>query len=140
MANGRRKLLFIPILGLGLAAAACSSNSKVEDVDPNIFPSNYKQEILDTLTHVLDDPTNVRDAFVTDPALTAIDKDQRYAVCVRYNARGMNRQYEGSKDRVAYFYGGHLNQLIEPTGGQCAKAAYKPFPELQKLCMAAKCE
>ena len=44
--------------------------------------------------------------------------------------------YTGSKDRIAYFYGGHLNQLVEATKEQCGNAAYKPFPELEKLCLA----
>jgi hypothetical protein len=123
---------------LAMALAACMSDSKKAE-DPNIFPANYKQEILDTLTSALADPTNVRDAFITEPALAAGSRDQRYTVCVRYNARDESRQYTGSKDRIGYFYGGHLNQLVETDKDQCAKAAYKPFPELEKICYAKKC-
>ena len=47
-----------------------------------------------------------------------------------------SRNYAGSTDRIAYFYGGHLNQLVEATKEQCGNAAYKPFPELEKLCLA----
>ena len=46
--------------------------------------------------------------------------------------------YEGSTDRIAYFYGGHLNQLIEASKEQCGNAAYKPFPELEKLCLSSQ--
>ena len=46
----------------------------------------------------------------------------------------------GSKDRIAYFFGGHLNQLIEASTEQCGNAAYKPFPELEKLCLAASAQ
>ena len=81
----------------------------------------------------------MRNAFISDPALTAGRKDQRYTACVRYNARDANRHYMGSSDRIAYFYGGHLNQLIEATPEQCGKAAYKPFPELEKICLGTKC-
>jgi hypothetical protein len=126
-------------LVLGLALAACTSDSKQAE-NPNIVPTNYKQEILNTMTSVLADPTNVRDAFITDPALAAGSRDQRYTVCVRSNGRNANRQYMGSTDRIAYFYGGHLNQLIEATKEQCGNAAYKPFPELEKLCLANKCD
>ena len=87
----------------------------------------------------LADPVNVRDAYMSDPVLTSTGKDQRYAACVRYNARDAGRRYMGSTDRIAYFYGGHLNQLVEATPEQCGKAAYKPFPELEKLCFAVKC-
>ena len=119
--------------------AACTGTKDVPD-NPNIFPAEFKQEILSTMSRTLFDPTNVRDAYISDPVLSPVGKDQRYTACVRYNARDAYHQYEGSTDRVAYFYGGHLNQLIEASPEQCGKAAYKPFPELEKLCLAAKCE
>ena len=131
-------LLLIAIAG-GLLAACGSKDIKPQDLDPNILPANYKQEIIGVLQRTLVDPTNVRDAFVSPPVLTQVGSDQRYTACVRYNARDYNRNYAGSKERVAYFYGGHLNQLVEAQAGQCAKAAYAPFPELEKMCLAEKC-
>ena len=122
-----------------MALAGCSSSGKTPEEDPNIFPSSYKDEISLTLTNTLEDPTNVRGAFISDPVLRTIGKDQRYTVCVRFDSRDANKQYMGSKDRVAYFYGGHLNQLVEASKEQCGSAAYKPFPELEKLCQARKC-
>lgn len=122
-----------------LALAACTSDSKKAEVDPNIFPTNYKQEILDTMTTLLVDPTNVRDAFIAEPVLRPAGKEERYTVCVRSNSRNVSRQYTGSVDRIAFFYGGHLNQLIDATKEQCGNAPYKPFPELEKLCLAKKC-
>jgi ABC-type Fe3+-hydroxamate transport system substrate-binding protein len=127
------------LAGFALALAACASDDK-QSVDPNIVPVNYKQEILDTMSRTLVDPTNVRDAYVSEPALAAFNKEQRYTACVRYNARNESRQYMGSKERLAYFYGGHLNQLVEANKEQCGKAAYKPFPELEKLCLAKACD
>ena len=144
MIGHAKKLGLLAALGLafGLALAACSSSSKIENVEPNIFPAKYKDEIIATLTPVLSDPTNLRDTFITEPTLTATpgSKDQRYTVCVRYNARDPNHRYMGITDRIGYFYGGHLNQLIEANKDQCGKAAYKPFPELGKLCLGTKCE
>ena len=130
------------LAAFAIVLAACSSSSsKVEFVEPNILPTNYKREILATLTPLLDDPTNVRDAFISAPVLTAIpgSKEQRYTICVRYNARDPNHRYMGVTDRIGYFYGGRLNQLIEATKEQCGNAAYKPFPELEKLCLAKQC-
>ena len=121
------------------ALAACADDKKKVE-EPNIFPANYKNEILDTMMKSLADPTNVREAFITEPVLAQAIREQRYVVCLRYNARNENRHYEGSKDRIAYFFGGHLNKLIDATKEQCGKAAYKPFPELEKLCQAKKCE
>ena len=126
---------------VALALAACSSDSKKNaEPEPNIFPTNYKNEILDTLPRVVDDPTNARNAYITEPVLRSTGKDQRYVVCVRANARDINRQYAGSKDWIAYFFGGHINQLVKATKEQCGNAPYKPFPELEKLCLGDKCE
>lgn len=126
-----------------LALAGCGSSDylgKPKEVDPNIVPADYKNEIINTLKSVLIDPTNIRDAAISDPALAPVGKDQRYVVCVRLNSRGYHREYLGSKDRIAYFYGGHLNQLVDASKEQCGNAAYKPFPEAEKLCLGKSCE
>jgi hypothetical protein len=127
------------LAALAVALAACAADRKTENVDPNIFPANYKQEVLDTLSNTLNDQANVRDAFITDPTLAPVGQEQRYIICVRYNARNLLQQYAGSKDRIGYFYGGHLTQLVEATPEQCGKAPYKPFPELEHLCQVKKC-
>jgi hypothetical protein len=137
----RRTLIFVSLFAV--MVAGCSSGDylgKPKEPDPNLFPSNYKREILDTMTTTLEDPTNVRGAFITDPALVTVGNDQRYAACVRFNARNVARQYKGSTDKIAFFFGGHLNQLIDASPEQCGKAAYKAFPELEKLCLGSKCE
>ena len=126
-----------------LVLAGCGSSDylgKPKEVDPNIVTTDYKNEIVGTLKGLLIDPTNVKDAFISEPALTTLGKEQRYTVCVRLNSRGYHREYLGSKDRVAYFYGGHLNQLVDATKEQCGNGAYKPFPEVEKLCLGKSCE
>ena len=136
---GQNAARFCLLPAVAMALAACSG-SKPPDENPNSVPSNYKQEILLTLTRTLDDPTNLRDTFLSDPALTPVGSgEQRYTACVRFNARDGRHAYIGSRDRIAYFYGGHLNQLVEATKEQCGNAAYKPFPEAEKLCQANKC-
>lgn len=127
------------LAALGLTLGACSGDSKNVVEDPNIFPKDYQREILSTLTNQLDDPTNIREAGITDPALRQAGKEQRYVVCVRYNARNASRHYMGPKERVAYFYGGKLNQFVEADQGQCQGAAYKPWPDLEKYCLAKNC-
>ena len=136
---GRTAASLCLLLALVMALAACSSDGKKEP-DLNLVPTNARQEILDTMKKALADPTNVRDAYISDPVLTSTGKEQRYTACVRYNARDGSRRYVGSTDRIGYFYGGHLNQLVEATKEQCGNAVYKPFPELEKLCQATKCE
>ena len=132
-------LLAVLASALALVLAACSSDKKEPEENPNVFPADYKNEILTTMTAMLDDPTNVRNAYISDPILRAAGKEERYLVCVRSDSRDVSKQYAGTKDRIAIFYGGHLNQLIDATKEQCGNAVYKPFPELEHLCQAKKC-
>jgi hypothetical protein len=127
------------VAAVAVALAACSSDKKVPEENPNVFPADYKGEILTTMTTSLDDPTNIRNAYVSEPVLRAVGREERYVVCVRSDTRNAYREYTGAKDRIAIFYGGHINQLIEATKEQCGSAAYKPFPELEHLCQAKKC-
>ena len=133
-----RKIAAIGLLS-ALALAACSTN-KEKPVDPNLFPTDYKKEILNTLKQTLTVNTNVRDAFISDPVLMQVGKEQRYTVCVRANSRNIEGVYTGAKDRIAYFYAGTLNQLVDAKPEQCANAAYKPFPELENICQAKECK
>ena len=127
-------------LALAVNLIGCSgSGSKQAEENPNVFPTDYKNEILFTMTNTLEDPTNIRGAFISEPVLRQAGKDERYVVCVRSDSRNANRHYTGSTDRIGYFYAGHLNQLVEATKEQCGNAAYRPFPELEKLCLAKKC-
>jgi len=135
------------IAALAFALAGCSSvsswfdsSSKAPPVDPNAFPADYKKEIINTMLTLVDEPPKVRDSFVTDPALRTAGAEQRYVVCVRTSARNASGQFEPPKDRIGYFYGGHLNQLVDATPEQCGNAAYKPFPELDHMCAGKSCE
>ena len=131
-------LCLLSALAVGLIGCS-SKGSKEPEENPNAFPADHKNEILLTLTNMLDNPTNVRDAFISEPVLRQAGKEQRYVICVRSNSRDGAGQYTGSTDRIGYFYAGHLTQLIDATKEQCGNAVYKPFPELEKLCQAKKC-
>ena len=128
------------LLTLAVSLLACSSDKKQAEENPNIFPADYKNEILTTMTNSLDDPTNIRSAYITDPFIRSAGKEERYVVCVRSDSRNLTKHYTGIKDRIGFFYGGHLNQLIDATKEQCGNVAYKLFPELEKLCQAKKCD
>jgi len=131
------KLSLLSIVTLAFVACSCSKKEPEENL--NILPADYKDEILATMANSLEDPTNIRAAYISDPVLRPAGKEERYVVCVRSDSRNANKQYTGTKDRIALFYAGHLNQVVEATKEQYGNAAYKPFPELEKLCQARKC-
>lgn len=128
----------IPILVLLLSACGVVKDwpyhQNVVRGDPNTYPGNYKPEILAFLRNYLNDPTQIRGAFIAEPSLKpAAGSESRYGVCVRFNARTSSGNYEGSKDRVVFFLAGRLDTMIETRREQCAGAAYQPFPELERL-------
>jgi hypothetical protein len=76
----------------------------------------------------LNDPTGVRDAFISEPALRTLEDAERYTVCLRYTARNA-----ASKDSLVLFRDGRLDRIVDAAREACKDAAYAPFPELQRL-------
>jgi hypothetical protein len=128
-----------------LAAAAllgCAADKRPE-AETNAPPtSHYKDEIIDTLRMLFakNETNSVSNAMIADPVLRGTGKDAHYTVCVRYTAHGTIYNINADAERVAYFYGGHLNQLIEVTKDECSSVVYKTFPELNQVCAGTGCK
>jgi hypothetical protein len=130
------------MLVLAVAVAACSDNKKPEATgDTNVFPKDYKHDIIITLRKLFEKNETVRvtDAFIFGPVLRPVGNEQHYVACLRYTAHGAQPGVIGRAERVAYFYRGELNQLI-PANDQCVGVAYQPFPELNAVCMGKGCK
>lgn len=139
MTGSAARLVLLGLLAAVLAACAADEVPKVES---NTYPSNYKAEIIDTLKQDVfykNDTIKVTNALLSDPALLAVGKEQHYVSCVRYTSHGAEYNLTATATRKAYFYGGHINQLVPVTEDECAKAAYKPFPELDQVCIGKGC-
>lgn len=122
-------------VGVALSLGACGGvqNQAREAADPNFAPVNYKPDIQAFLRTYLNDPTKIRGAFISEPALMQIGGVQRYVSCLKFNARKSNGEYEGSKDRLVLFLSGRLDTMVMAKPDQCAKAVYQPFPEIERL-------
>jgi hypothetical protein len=99
----------------------------------NPAPVNYKPEILAMLRVYLNDPTQIREAGISEPMLQAIDSRNRYVVCLRLNAKNSDGQYAGNKEYAAVFLAGRLDQMLAAKPEQCSTAEYQAFPEAQTL-------
>jgi len=97
------------------------------------FPTDYKTEILAFLRTYLNEPSKIRDAYISEPTLKEISGQKRYVSCLRYNAKRTSSEYGGSKDRVAIFRAGRFDRFNENGKEACTDAAYVPFPELEQL-------
>jgi hypothetical protein len=128
------------LLAGAVALTACGGGwhrlDENRDARGNTFPANYRPEILAFMHVYLNDPTDVREAAISEPLLTEFGSRQRYVVCVHFNAKQSGGQYAGVKTGAALFRNGRFDQFTEQRkeiGEACDKADYKPFPELATL-------
>lgn len=136
------------VLALGLAACAGEDGRTPEArlaawEAANVYPASYRAEILAYLRTYLNDPTNVGEAFVSEPFLRPMGLGNRYVVCVRYNAKRASGSSGAGREHMAVFVSGKLDRFTdlrgeqaraEPgKGEQCNGAAYVAFPEAERL-------
>jgi len=130
----RRLILF---LAIGLAGCAGAEGPSAESIQAALtFPANYKTELLAHLRTFLNDPSNVRSAYVSLPTLERLGGVERYINCVRFDAKSTTGGYRGSRDHLASYFNGKLEQFVElraEASDRCKSADYQPFPELEKL-------
>ena len=113
-------------MAAALAAAALAGCTKKPEVaiDPNVYPANYRKEIVEFLRQSLTDRVAYRGALITQPALTPIGNGQHYVVCLQFNARGQ------IQTKIAIYLQGRLSQFLDAKPEQCSGVAYEPFKEL----------
>jgi hypothetical protein len=131
------------LMWLAVVAAAALSGCgtdharEMREERAGVLPQNYKAEIIAFMKTYLNNPTNVRDAYIAEPTMKPIGSHNQYVVCVRYNAKDTDGRYMGSKDGMALFDDGRFDHMVDQFGkevvNQCANADYKRFPELEAL-------
>jgi len=126
------------LLACALGGCAAAEGPSLDTVRAaRIAPANYKAELLAYLRNFLNDPTNVRSASVSEPALGRFQGEERYFSCVRFDAKTSYGRYRGSRDHLAVYFGGKLEHFVELRPGvdddRCRTAEYRAFPELEQL-------
>ena len=133
----------------GLALGGCSTDVgpsraelKAQWDAQNVYPQNYKNDLLAFLRTYLNDPSHIREAGVSQPVLKSVGPGERFVACVRYNARAVGGRYAGARDGAVVFVSGKLDRFLDGgkhlEGGRavkvlCKDVAYGPFPELERL-------
>jgi hypothetical protein len=115
-------LLAASVFALALADCAGPGHTR-SDEHANIYPENYKSELVGFLHSYINDPTQIRDAAIADPVVRPVSNAaqdhrcgpsdrgrgsadrvgdvfnpgggprERYVVCVRYNAKDRDGRY-----------------------------------------------
>ena len=118
---------------LAITLCACSSFGEKKQIEENVYPADYKVRIREWLALQVADPKSIRDAYIAEPALKARGAVTRYIVCLKYDAKGENGQYQGNKEFAAFYYAGQITQIAEATRETCENALYRPYPEIEKM-------
>src|SRR5262245_31254420 len=126
------------LVGCATAIGQTPAGLKASWDAENIYPQNYRQDLLAFLRTYLNDPTQVRGAAVSQPQLKYIGPGDRYVSCVRFNSRNLDGKYMGSKDGAATFVSGKLERFFDTPRELrerelCKDAVFAPFPELERL-------
>ncbi|MEA3028545.1 MAG: hypothetical protein QOF91_3830 [Alphaproteobacteria bacterium] len=121
------------VLALSLGLPGCNSEwlgARDRAMQANTQPPGpgYKADIIAFMRTYLNDPTGVRDAFISEPALRTLENADRYTVCLRYTARNA-----ATKDSLVLFRDGRLDRVIDTAREICRDATYQPFRELERL-------
>jgi hypothetical protein len=124
----------LALLAVSLGACGHHQPDTTTESEINVYPSNYKSDILGAMHVYLNDPTGIRDAAISDPALKTVANTTRYTACLRFTAKkdGGN-DYAGPRQIAAVFQVGRFDRFIEIPKDLCTGVTYAPFPELQKL-------
>jgi hypothetical protein len=115
------------------ALGACTGAPADRENPGTVYPTNYKAELLAFLRTYLNDPSNIREAAISEPVARVLGTETRYIVCLRYETRRTSGEYAPSRERLAIYYGGRFDRFLESAREQCAAATYQPFPELERL-------
>ena len=95
-------------------------------VDMNIYPANYRMQIVTLLSKLLTNRADFISAAIAPPALKPVadSSNLHYVVCIQFNNRAEHR------NKVVIYLGGDPQQYIDATPQQCGDAVYQPFTEL----------
>jgi hypothetical protein len=98
----------------------------------NVYPQNYRAEILAYMRNYLNDPRSVREAAVSEPALRPMGFGNRYVSCLRYNLSNTSPGYPSGREHIVIYVGGKLDAVREAKD-QCAGTVYASFPDLERI-------
>jgi hypothetical protein len=123
------------LLATGLAGCdpTWTRNREIAERQNTTPPISYRSDITAFMRTYLNDPTRIRQAAVSEPALKDFDNARRYVVCVRYSSRKSDGQYAPVKDSLVLFRDGRLDRIVDNAREACKDAAFQPFPELEQL-------
>jgi hypothetical protein len=121
------------VVGLTFALGACGHLGADADSDINVYPANYKSDIISAMHAYLNNPTGIRDAAISEPALKNSGNVTRYVACLRFTPKKNASEYAAPREIAAVFMAGRFDRFEDMPKEECSGVTYAAFPELQKL-------
>jgi hypothetical protein len=121
------------LLSLLFALSACGHNVLTDDDDINVYPTNYKSDILAAMHAYLKNPTGIRDAAISEPTIKSSGSVNRYVACLRFTPKKNASEYGGTREIAAVFMGGRLDRFVDLPKTECTGITYAAFPELENM-------
>jgi hypothetical protein len=121
------------LLSLVFALSACGHNVVTDDDDINVYPTNYKSDILAAMHAYLKNPTGIRDAAISEPTIKSSGTVNRYVACLRFTPKKNASEYGGNREIAAVFMAGRLDRFVDLPKTECSGVTYAAFPELQNM-------
>ncbi|MGB6286219.1 MAG: hypothetical protein WBG18_17685 [Xanthobacteraceae bacterium] len=121
------------LLSLVFALSACGHNVVTDDDDINVYPTNYKSDILAAMRAYLKNPTGIRDAAISEPTIKSSGTVNRYVACLRFTPKKNASEYGGTREIAAVFMAGRLDRFVDLPKTECTGITYAAFPELQNM-------
>jgi len=121
------------LFSLALTLGACGHDLVPDSDGINVYPTNYKSDILAAMHAYLNNPTGIRDAAISEPTLKWSDNVNRYIACLRFTPKKNISEYGGTREIAVVFMGGRLDRFVDLPKTECSGVTYAAFPELQNL-------
>ena len=102
----------------------------------NIYPAEYKRDLLAFMRTYLNDPSRVRGASASKPDLKSVGQGERFVVCVRYRERKYGGALGPPRYGAATFVSAKLYRYFETAPEVkvlCTDAKFEPFPEMETI-------
>jgi hypothetical protein len=111
--------------------AGCSFNTQhpvTPQVDPNLYPQNYRKLLAVYLSQELNDRADFFGAHVSQAVLKPVGgTEPRYVVCIQFNG------HSEIKNKMVIYLAGQITQFVDAAPEQCSDAVYQPFTELEQV-------
>jgi hypothetical protein len=121
------------LFSLAFALSACGHDLVPDGDGINAYPANYKSDILAAMHAYLNNPTGIRDAGISEPALKWSGAVNRYVACLRFTPKKNVSEYGATREIAAVFMAGRLDRFVDLPKTECTGVTYAAFPELQNL-------